>query len=216
MVLFLFLDRQVAAVFKPAGIPTQAAEGWSENFTDQVIGEIKRKEGREKVYLHPVHRLDTPVSGIVLFARTSKALSRLQESIRNNKLQKVYAVEVEGHLSPSKGTLSHYLVHRAHRAEVVEKGEMGAKLATLSYAVVEEKEKSTLLKIDLETGRYHQIRCQLAHSGHPVVGDKKYGSKLESAVVHLCHCALQFPHPISGETIQVDLPDRLFDFGHLL
>ena len=200
MIEILFLDRQVVAAVKPAGIPTQESEGHADNFTRQVIDYIKEKEGREKVYLHPIHRLDTPTSGIVLFARTSKSLSRLQEALRNKKLRKEYLAEIEGHLKTKKGELKHTLLHTSHRAEVSPEG----KPASLTYEVIEEREKTTLIRVHLHTGRYHQIRVQFAHIGHPIVGDSKYGSKTSSRQIQLHHTRLTFPHPIDGKEYTVE------------
>lgn len=201
---FLFLDRQVAAAVKPAGIPTQESEGHADHFTRQVIEAIKMKEGREKVYLHPIHRLDTPTSGIVLFARTSKSLSRLQEALRQKKLKKEYVAEIEGHLKQRQGKLEHYLFHASHRSEVVAKETPEAKLATLTYEVMEKRDATTLVYVYLDTGRYHQIRAQFAHIGHPLVGDSKYGSTIPSDRIHLHHTRLIFPHPIENKSYTVE------------
>lgn len=200
MVRVVYIDRQVVAAVKPAGIPTQESEGHATNFTQQVIDYIKETENREKVYLHPIHRLDTPTSGIVLFARTSKSLSRLQEALRKKELKKEYLAEVEGHLKEKKGKLEHHLVHGSRRAEVSKEG----KLATLTYEVIEEKEKTSIVRVLLDTGRYHQIRVQFAHIGHPLVGDTKYGATLSSDRVHLHHARLTFPHPITQQMHTVE------------
>src|SRR5579871_6098423 len=174
----LYCDNHLLVVSKPAGIPTQPHEGSQENLLDQCKAWLKaefKKKGN--VFLEPVHRLDKPVSGLVLFARTSKALSRLQEMMRKHQIEKTYFAWVEGILPEERGVLEHYLVHDEYRARVVDPSRSQAKLARLQYLQVEKRGERTLVEIQLETGRYHQIRAQMAAMGCPIVGDRKYGSK---------------------------------------
>lgn len=211
MLEILYIDRQVVAAVKPAGIPTQESVGHETDFTSLVINYIAQTESREKVFLHPIHRLDTPTSGIVLFARSSKSLSRLQEALRNHKIKKEYIAEVEGHLKQEKGTLTDYLFHGSHQSQVVAKDAKEAKLAILNYEVLEKKEKTSLVRVHLETGRYHQIRCQFAHLGHPIVGDAKYGSAIAAPRIHLHHAKVTFTHPIEQKEMTVESHP---DFGN--
>jgi 23S rRNA pseudouridine1911/1915/1917 synthase len=144
------------------------------------------------VFLEPVHRLDKPVSGLVLFARTSKALSRLQAMMRQRQILKIYYAEVEGRPPQDAATLCHYLIHDEFRARVVSSNTPGAKEATLEYRF-----DGNLLEIRLHTGRYHQIRAQLSAIGCPILGDEKYGAKGKREGIALHHSRMEFIHPIT-------------------
>jgi 23S rRNA pseudouridine1911/1915/1917 synthase len=175
-----------------------------------VIEWLKKTEDKDTVFLHAVHRLDKEVSGMVLFARSSKALKRLHEMIRNQEIERIYLAVVEGKIHPKEDTLVHYLKHGSHRALIVKKGEEGAKEAILSYQVVKENNSRSLLQVTLKTGRYHQIRAQLSHIGYPIIGDKKYGSKIEVGRVLLHHHRLSFVHPVKKERMTFICPIDFF------
>jgi 23S rRNA pseudouridine1911/1915/1917 synthase len=184
-------DNHLLVVNKPPGIATQPdleelAKAW-----------VKKKYQKPgKVFLEPIHRLDKSVGGLVLFARTSKALSRLQALMRERKISKTYHALVEGHLSKKEDTLKHFLIHGDHKAFLDPQG----KEAILHYKVLEEKNGNTRVSIDLATGRYHQIRAQFAAIKHPVLGDKKYGSqKPFQEGIALRHVRLEFKHPVTHE-----------------
>jgi 23S rRNA pseudouridine1911/1915/1917 synthase len=151
------------------------------------------------VFAQPIHRLDKPASGIVVFARTTKALGRLQETFRAKQIKKTYLARVQRAPAAYRGTLEHFLVHDDFRARVVQKEEPGAKFAILHYEIL----KDSLLKIDLETGRYHQIRVQLAWIGSPICGDTKYGATLPSFTkgIDLHHAKIEIPHPTTGKIL---------------
>lgn len=203
----IFCDNHLLVVFKPAGICTQPHLGHTRDLTTQAKGWVKERYAKKgAVFLEPIHRLDTPVSGLVVFARTSKALERLQKAMREGCIQKTYFAWVEGHLEEKTGTLEHYLVHGEHRANVVQKTHAGAKKAVLHYTVLHEDKESCLLSIHLETGRYHQIRAQLSAIGHPVIGDTKYASNYKNCVILLHHATIQFPHPIGGKRVTFSSP----------
>lgn len=196
----IYCDNHILVVDKPAEIATQPdleilAKAW-----------IRKKYNKPgNVFLEPIHRLDKPVRGLVLFARTSKALSRLQAMMRAREIKKTYIALVEGSLPKKEGTLKHHLSHGSHRAHIDDDG----KGAVLHYRVLEKKEKTTLLEIELETGRYHQIRAQLATIGCPVVGDKKYGSHMPyKCGIALTHVKLEFTHPVTHEGIVVTTPSK--------
>jgi len=196
----IYSDNHLLVVLKPAGMLTQkdhTSDLSLEEWTAHWVKKTYQKEGN--VFLHTVHRLDKPVSGIVLFARSSKALSRLNMYLREKQFKKIYHAYVEGRPKEEKGTLEHYLVHDDHRASIVSSSNPRAKLARLHYEMLSFKEGKSLLKIDLETGRYHQIRSQLAFIGCPVLGDKKYGSKIsyEENAIALHHSSLMFTHPVT-------------------
>jgi 23S rRNA pseudouridine1911/1915/1917 synthase len=199
----VFCDNHILIALKPSGVLTQPSpdeDASLESFAKDFVKREYKKPGN--VYLHAIHRLDRPVSGLVLFARTSKALSRLNEQQRDQQIQRIYTAEVEGILSIKAGKLDHYLIHADHRAILAKKGQSEAKHARLTYEVIEFKEHSTLVKIELETGRYHQIRAQFSAAGHPVVGDSRYGAKTDKDAIHL-HCSkLSFEHPVTKELLE--------------
>lgn len=189
-------DNHVLVADKPHGILTQEGEGDSlEQRCKQYIKEKYNKPGN--VFLAAVHRLDKPAAGLVLFARTSKALSRLNESMRAGLISKTYVAKVEGILEEKEATLEHNLIHGDHKAFVSE--DPSAKKALLTYKVLREDRNVSTVEIKLITGRYHQIRAQFAAIGHPLVGDRKYGSQIASANLQLVHAEISFPHPITKE-----------------
>ncbi|MFT5318080.1 MAG: 23S rRNA pseudouridine1911/1915/1917 synthase, partial [Chlamydiales bacterium] len=158
-------------------------------------------------------RIDKPVSGIVLFARTSKALSRLQKSVREKDCSKRYLATVEGIPKNKEAILEHYLVHDSHFSRVSGSQEKEAKFARLRYKVLGSRNGKSLLEINLETGRYHQIRVQLAEIGLPIVGDTKYGSGVVACRgIALHHSRLEIPHPIHKniQLIEAKVPKGLF------
>ena len=169
---------------------------------------IKEKYNKPgEVFLGLVHRLDRPVGGIMVFARTSKAASRLSESIRVKDFSKKYLAVVEGKFENKAGTLEDYLFkdEALNKSRVVSKDKKGAKLARLTYEVVEEKENTSLVKINLETGRHHQIRVQFANSGHPLIGDQKYGKSNPGIQIALWAYELEFKHPTKDEVMKFNV-----------
>lgn len=197
----LFCDNHLLIANKPSDLLTQPTD-LCEDSLETRLKEWLKKEFHKKgnVFLHCIHRLDRPVSGLVLFARSSKALSRLNEQSRKMEIQRIYIAEVEGKLPFQEGKLDHFLTHENHRAQIVKEHDEGAKHARLTYKVLQNKEHSTLVEIELETGRYHQIRAQFKAIGHPVRGDKKYGAKEETLNVIRLHCSkVCFDHPITKE-----------------
>lgn len=212
----IFSDNHVLVVVKPAGLSTQPHYPIKDNLTDLTKNWLKKeykKPGR--VYLECIHRLDKPVSGLVLFARTSKALTRLQQSMRE-KMSKIYFawVETSENLKTSN-VLEHTLTHVNHRAKVVKPNHIQGKLAQLKYSIILEKGDFSLIKIKLHTGRYHQIRAQFSFIGSPVVGDVKYGSKkhLSKQKIALHHACMSFPHPITQKVI---VCEEILDWQELL
>ncbi len=201
-VVIVYQDNHLLVLDKPAGLLTQPSGTDQDSLEAQGkswVKEVSNKPGN--VYLHAVHRLDRPVSGLVLFARTSKALSRLQESLREKETAKTYLAIVEGALSSLEGKLSHYLVHEEHSTRVVSAQTAKSKLATLTYKVLATQQKTSIVEVQLETGRYHQIRAQFAAIGHPILGDLKYGSRLSflPGAIALHHWRFQVKHPVSKE-----------------
>ena len=199
----IYENNHLLVLDKPAGVLTQPS-GTNhvslEEMGKQWLKETYQKPGN--VFLEAVHRLDQAASGIVVFAKTSKALSRLMRSIREKKVKKFYYAQVENAPKEPKGRLVHHLAHRHRRAEVVEQNDPEGKSASLTYQVYKEG-MHPVLDIHLETGRYHQIRCQLSAIGCPILGDRKYGSvspySKEGIALH--HYCMEIPHPISGDNL---------------
>ena len=205
----IFCDNHLLVVFKPAGLSTQPHAGSSCDLTTLAKAWVKKTYSKPgNVFLEPVHRLDKPVSGLVLFARTSKALSRLQQMMRERQIKKTYVAKVGGTLPEQKGTLEHHLVHDDYRARVVGASHPEGKSAILHYTCLEHTGEHTVVEIALETGRYHQIRAQFAAIGCPVVGDTKYGSGFpqKGEAIALCHTVLALFHPITKEPLQYSIP----------
>lgn len=204
MLKILYEDNHLLVVEKPAGLPTQPSEHSHDSLEEQAKRWIKISHNKPgNVFLHAIHRLDKAVSGIVVFAKTSKALSRLNDAIRKKLVSKLYVAWVEGIPPHEEGILEHFLLHDDFKAAVVTDKAKGAKPARLHYRIIKKKEKQCLVEIDLETGRYHQIRAQLSAIGCPIIGDVKYGIKqhYENDGIALHHTKMVLPHPITGEKL---------------
>lgn len=201
MLEILFEDNHILAIWKPAGLLTQPSPLENESLENQAKEWLKEKYQKPgAVFLNAVHRLDRPVSGIVLFAKTSKALSRLNQAMREKKYEKIYLAEVEGHLYPKTGVLENKLIHGDFEAYESPEG----KLSRLHYRVVASTHDSDQVEINLETGRYHQIRIQLSLAGTPIIGDTKYGAhRIPSKDIKLSHVQLSFNHPVTLENIVI-------------
>jgi 23S rRNA pseudouridine1911/1915/1917 synthase len=198
----LYEDNHVIVVVKPQHIPVQADDSGDSDLQSEIkqyIGDKYNKPGN--VFLGIVHRLDRPVGGVMVFARTSKGASRLSDEIRRNSMQKTYLAVVEGKTADS-GTLVHWLVKdertnmvSAHKNEVP-----GSKKAILHYKNLGFKSGLSLVEIDLETGRSHQIRVQFMASGHPLWGDQRYNkSAVIGQNIALFAHRLVFTHPTTKE-----------------
>ena len=202
----LYEDNHLIAVYKPAGILVQGDKTDDKCLMDEVKEYLKEKYKKPgSVFLGLLHRLDRPVSGIVLFAKTSKGASRLSEQIRNHTVRKVYHALVECPPKKKSGTLVNYLKKDEERnfVEVFDKPVDDALRAELDYEVVGEN----ILKIHLKTGRPHQIRAQLARIGCPIVGDSKYGSKIKykDGQIALCATEFSFETATGGKKIELNV-----------
>lgn len=200
----LFEDNHLLAVNKPAGILSQ------EDYTGEpdllnVCKEYLKREYQKKgdAFLGLLHRLDKPVSGVMLFAKTSKGASRISEQIRERSVQKTYLTIVEG-IPPKNGMLQDFLLKdkKSNIVSVVSSKNKKAKKAELIYQNVETKNNLSLLRITLITGRPHQIRVQLSHQGYPVLNDKKYGTK-SNGLLCLHASELSFEHPTLKKKITI-------------
>ena len=210
----LYLDNHLIAVCKPAGILTQADDSGDESLLDQVKAWIKAEFNKPgNVFLGLIHRLDRNVSGVVLFARTSKGASRLSEQFRDKTTEKFYRAIVEGKPKPEQASLSHHLrKEKTLKSTVFKRQGKDTQHAELEYKTLKNYEGTSLLEIKLHTGRFHQIRAQLAFIGHPILGDKKYGATtpLPERQVALYAHRLIFKHPISKEKVCVQSPPPPF------
>lgn len=219
----LYIDNHLLAVGKPAGLPTQVSRAHPVALETQAREWLKAAFAKPgNVFLEPVHRLDRPVSGVVLFARTGKALARLNAAQRERHplLQKVYWALVHGR-PPEAGACRDQLVHDDHHARVVPAGTPGGKDAHLEFRRRDAAGGLVLLEVRLHTGRYHQIRVQLATRGWPVAGDGRYGSPLRfaSGAIALHQVRLVVPHPVGGRPVEITAPlpegPPWDDFRHL-
>jgi len=201
-----YLDNHILVLIKEADLLTQSTKNKLVSLETNAKKWLKDKYKKKgKVFLNPIHRLDKEVAGLVLFARTSKALSRLNEQMRENKIIRKYIAQVEGKLQEEQKELKNYIVHLSHRAKIVKKNQKNSKLAHLSYKLLKEKKDSSIIEIQLFTGRYHQIRAQMSNLGHPIIGDKKYNSKKKLNKIFLQCYYLKFFHPITKKEIKIKI-----------
>ncbi len=204
----LFEDNHIIAVNKPAGWLVQGDATGDKPLSDWVKDYIKQKYQKPgDVYLGVLHRIDRPVSGIVLFARTSKAAERMSKAIQQRQLSKIYIAEIKGVPAHLEATLEHFIVRnesnntsKAYTREVP-----NSKDARLYYKVIERRGKNSLVEIDLDTGRHHQIRVQFSSIQCPIVGDVKYGypSPNSDGSINLHAYKVQFEHPVKKEMIEI-------------
>ena len=206
----IYEDNHLLAVVKPAGLPTMGTPDGRPTLLTVAKQYVKERYGKPgNVYLGVVSRLDAPVTGVVLLARTSKAARRLTEQFRSHVVRKEYWAIVEGRVHPASDRWIDWIVadERHRRMRIVEQGRPGAKEARLAYRRLERLDRACLLEVRLETGRKHQIRLQLAHRGHPVLGDRKYGSRRDFPVGIGLHARrLVVVHPVRGEPVELTAP----------
>jgi 23S rRNA pseudouridine1911/1915/1917 synthase len=204
----IFEDNHILVVKKPPGVLSQSDV--SESIDMLGILKTYLKESGNKpgnVYLGLVHRLDRNVGGLMVFAKTSKSASRLSEAIRKNQFKKTYLAIVEGRLKKAHGTLENYLLKDPfiNKVTVFDTNREGAQYALLKYDLLSETNNNSLLKIQLKTGRSHQIRAQLSYMGYPILGDKKYGAKTSLEFISLWAYQLSFSHPVTKKTLEFKL-----------
>jgi 23S rRNA pseudouridine1911/1915/1917 synthase len=206
----LYEDNHLLAVYKDGGMLVQGdktADTTLLALSKQYLKEKYRKPGN--VFLGLVHRLDRPVSGVVLFARTSKAASRLARAFRERQVQKIYIAIVEGVPERMEDTLENHIIRDLRRSRIVRTHSGGgAARAVLHYRVVAHVGRTSLVEIRPETGRHHQIRVQMSHLGHPIRGDLKYGAPcaLPDKTIALHAWKMILEHPVTGETLELAAP----------
>lgn len=199
--IILYEDNHLLVVNKPAGLASLPNDGMADIVTEVKAFLKERDEKKGNVFLQPVHRLDKSVSGILVMAKTSKALSRLNEQIREKRWKKIYIAELTKELPDEEGELNHFLCKRQFYADVYTTKKLFSKEAKLSYKHLHDR----CYEIELFTGRYHQIRAQMGFVKCPIVGDEKYGAKKrKSKQLHLHHARLSFYHPVSKDQLIID------------
>lgn len=212
----IYEDNHLLVVEKPANMLVQGDLSGDEDLLTLLKQDIKvRYEKPGNVFLGLVHRLDRPVAGVMVFAKTSKAASRLSDAIRRGAFQKQYLAVVHGKPAQAKGRLEHYLLknNRENKVQIVPSSRKGAKKALLEYEQIGHIEPYSLLSIRLITGRPHQIRVQLSGIGVPIYGDQKYGQHLSTPgeQIALWSHVLEFQHPTKDEWVKVSaLPTNRF------
>jgi len=206
----LYEDNHLLVVNKPAGLPTMGVAADRPSLLAVAKEYVRRKYNKPgKVYLGIVSRLDAPVTGLVVIARTSKAASRLSAAFRDRHVKKVYWALVSGIPDSEESTLEHFLRkdERHRRVHVTHAGCPDAQLARLRYQVLAREGDHALLEVELETGRKHQIRVQLSKIGHPILGDLKYGSSVKYPAGIALHAAkLELAHPVRDEVMRFSAP----------
>ena len=206
----LFEDNHLLFVEKPFGVIVQEDSTKDMDLLNILKDYLKCKYAKPgNIFLGLVHRLDRPAGGVMVFAKTSKAASRLSEQVRNRSIGKTYFAVVEGILTKKEDFLENWLVknHDKNLVKVVDK-HRDAKLAKLKYKVKMEKNNLSLIEVKLETGRFHQIRVQFSHIGHPLCGDLKYGGRQNTYYngISLWAASLTIMHPTSKEELKITSP----------
>lgn len=209
--IILYEDNHLIIVNKPSGEIVQGDKTGDVPLSEKIKEYIKVKYDKPgNVYLGLPHRLDRPTSGIVVFAKTSKALARVNKIFHDRKVNKTYWALVEKKPIPSRGRLENYLAknEKRNKSFVVDPQQPGAQKAALSYQLLYSLKKYFLVEVALETGRHHQIRVQLSHRGWSIKGDVKYGAHRTNPDASICLHAryLEFDHPTTGEKLKITAP----------
>ncbi len=205
----IYKDEQIVVCEKPEGIPVSSDKTGDMDLLHKLKNQLffqENTDGEPELYL--VHRLDRPVGGVMVFARTKQAAASLTEQIKDHTFEKDYQAVLTGWLPDDEGTFRDFLLKdpKNNVSKVVKEGTKGAKESKLRYAILEETEDLSLVDIELLTGRHHQIRVQLSGAGMPIAGDKKYDEKSakttgtrEKETPALCAYSLSFQHPKTGK-----------------
>ncbi len=230
MIEIIYKDSEIIVCHKPPGIPVQTAKTGKQDIVSMLQNYFADQGESPEVFV--IGRLDQPVEGIMVFARNSKAAAILSRQVQERTIEKEYLALAEGRFEKNTGILENYLLRdgKSNTSQVVQKGTKGAKSAKLFYEVkkvITDSEKLSdiledtclestvsLVSVHLDTGRHHQIRVQMAHAGHPLVGDKKYNKNCPSGYlpVGLCSIRTSFCHPATGKRMEFSVhpKGRLF------
>ena len=207
----IYEDNHIIIVNKSSGEIVQGDKTGDTPLVETVRAYIKEKYNKPgNVFCGLTHRLDRPVSGVVIFAKTGKALERINNMLKNHDIKKTYWAIVKNPPKQSEGTLVHYLVRneKQNKSYAYPSEKPNSKRAELNYKVIGKSDNYTLLEVNLITGRHHQIRCQLAAMGCPIKGDLKYGSERSNrdGSISLHARSVEFIHPVSKKLIHVEAP----------
>ena len=210
----LYEDNHIIVVEKPVNIPSQGDKTGDLDMLTIIKAYLKKKYDKPgDVYLGLVHRLDRPTGGVMVFAKTSKAASRLSEQVRDKKFHKKYLAIVDGKMEKNKDTFKDFLLknEKTNTSKVVKEGTKNAKEAILDYEVIKYNDEINMsaVKVDLHTGRHHQIRVQFASRGHSLSGDQKYGTRGRGKGLALWAYYLSFEHPTQKKIMEFeDYPEK--------
>ena len=205
MIDILYEDNHLLGVVKPCNMPVQQDESQDEDLLTVCKAYIKEKYQKPgNVYLGLVHRLDRPVGGCMVFAKTSKAASRLSNLIREQKMEKTYYAIIDGILKEKQGTFIDYLKKDTSKNRVTVTNKEDGKKSILDYTVIQEKNGMSLVKIALQTGRSHQIRVQFSSRNVPIVNDQRYHPNPKKGQIALYCVDLKFKHPVKEEEVQLE------------
>lgn len=207
----VYEDNHIVVVNKAPGEIVQGDKTGDTPLSELLKQYLKEKYNKPgNVFCGVVHRIDRPVGGLVIFAKTSKALTRLNEMLKKGDIHKTYWALVEGHPQKDEDTLTNYLVSdgRMNKTFIAKKVDPEAKESVLKYKTIAQGDRYTLLEINLLTGRKHQIRAQLSNLGHPIKGDLKYGARRSNpdGGISLLARHIEFIHPVSKAEIAIDSP----------
>ncbi len=217
--LIIYEDPHIIVCHKPAGIATQTNRIGSQDMVSLLKNYLAKHQRRldptgrgSAPYLAVIHRLDQPVEGLLVFAKTPKAAKELNRQLTTSGFGKHYLALVCGIPVPPEGTLTDYLIKdgRTNTSRVCEPNTPGAKPARLHYKIKEVRDNISLIEIQLDTGRHHQIRVQMANLGCPLIGDRKYGNTKSTEPIKLCAYRLEFRHPAIDRILTFSLPDIPF------
>lgn len=217
----LYEDNHIIIVRKEAGEIVQGDKTGDTPLSETIKEYLKEKYSKPgNAFCGVVHRIDRPVAGVVVFAKTSKALSRLNEMLKKGEIHKTYWAMIEGKRKEKEGEIESWLLPdgRLNKTRVADAGTPGAKLSRLKYRVIAEGDRYSILEVTLLTGRKHQIRVQLSSTGTPIKGDLKYGAKRSNpgGGISLLAKRIEFIHPVSKQPIEVEtdpLPEMLTIMG---
>lgn len=212
----IYEDNHLLVVIKPPNILSQGDHTGDLDMLTLLKADLKRRYNKPgNVYLGLVHRLDRPVGGVMVFAKTSKAASRLSSQIQKGQFSKKYLAVIHGKPEKERDTLVHYLLkdHKKNMVYAVEKGIPGAKEARIDYEVIDIQNGFSLVKIHLHTGRSHQIRVQFSTIGHPLYGDQKYGTKVNKVgqQIALWSHEISFDHPTLNKKVSFKSFPKKYD-----
>lgn len=211
----IYEDNHIIVIAKQSGEIVQGDKTGDKPLSEEVKSYLKERYHKPgNVFLGVVHRLDRPVSGLVMFAKTSKALSRLNEMLRKGEIHKTYWALVANKPETEEALIEHWIVRneKQNKSYAYDQEKPNSKLARLTYKLIGQTDRYYVLEIKLHTGRHHQIRCQLSKIGCPIKGDLKYGAKRSNpdGGISLQAHSLEFEHPVSHENIKLEMPEFSF------